>query len=220
MSTGEAHCFSRLVPFYLYIMLKITDTVFIKSITDTRNRPEPLFPEFAFAGRSNVGKSSLINCLLNRHNFARISKSPGKTRTINYFLINQRFYLVDLPGYGFARVPPAEQKKWQFMIENYLIRNFQLKVLYVLIDSVAGMKKNDLQLFEWLHFQNIYYRVILTKTDRIGRQQQQLRIQELRKILPLEEMRSDIISFSARNRSGRDDLLNDINSFLQNQPVP
>lgn len=197
-------------------MLKISSITFVKSITDIKNRPEPLHPEFAFAGRSNVGKSSLINCLLNRRNLARISKTPGKTRTINYYLINNIFYLVDLPGYGFARVPPVEQKKWQSMIENYLIKNPCLKVLYVLIDSVTGMKKNDLQLFEWLHFQNIYYRVILTKFDRIGVQRRQLRIQEIRNSLPLYEIQSDVISFSARDRTGRNDLLNDINIFLKN----
>jgi GTP-binding protein len=197
-------------------MLKISSIAFIKSITDIRDRPEPLYPEFAFAGRSNVGKSSLINCLLNRRNLARISKTPGKTRTINYYLINDIFYLVDLPGYGFARVPPVEQKNWQTMIENYLVKNSCLKVLYVLIDSVTGMKKNDRQLFEWLHFQNIYYRVILTKSDRIGTQQRWLRMQEIRSSLPLQEIQSDVISFSARDRTGRNDLLNDINIFLKN----
>jgi GTP-binding protein len=199
-------------------MLKITSITFVKSITDIRNRPEPFYPEFAFAGRSNVGKSSLINCLLNRRNLARISKSPGKTRTINYYLVNDNFYLVDLPGYGFARVPPAEQKKWQTMIEKYLVKNSYLRVLYVLIDSVTGMKKNDIQLFEWLHFQNIYYRVILTKSDRIGTHQRQLRMKEINGSLPLHKIHSGVLSFSARDRSGRDDLLNDINTILRNSP--
>jgi GTP-binding protein len=197
-------------------MLKISSITFVKSITDIRDRPEPFYPEFAFAGRSNVGKSSLINCLLNRRNLARISKTPGKTRTINYYLINYIFYLVDLPGYGFARVPPLEQKKWQTMIENYLVKNSCLKVLYVLIDSVTGIKKNDMQLFEWLHFQNIYYRVILTKSDRIGTQQRRLRMREIRNSLPLQEIQSNVIIFSARDRTGRNDLLNDISIFLRN----
>ncbi|MBN2365468.1 MAG: YihA family ribosome biogenesis GTP-binding protein [Calditrichaeota bacterium] len=189
-------------------MLQIKEVTFVKSITSVKHRPKPLLPEFSFAGRSNVGKSSLINCLLNRNRLAKVSKSPGKTQTLNYFLVNQQFFLVDLPGYGFARVPPAEQNRWKRMIENYLINNKSLCMLYVLVDALVGPKKNDFQLFEWLQFEEIPYQLILTKTDRIGRQKQQQRAVELRQLLNLNNVDSRVILFSSKTKAGRQELLN------------
>lgn len=194
-------------------MLRVKQATFVKSIVQLKDRPTPFLTEFAFAGRSNVGKSSLINSLVNRHNFARISKSPGKTRTINYFLINKSFYLVDLPGYGFARVSEDEKKKWHYMIENYIIQNEFLRLLFVLIDSKVGLQKNDYQLFEWLHGLNIPYIIILTKIDKIQRQILKKRIKEIADISSgIQE--NDILPFSARKKVGKEDILRIMEQFL------
>ena len=187
-------------------MFTLKEVIFVKSIVDQKNRPKPYLPEFAFAGRSNVGKSSLINCLVNRSNFAHVSKSPGKTRTINYYQINDVFYLVDLPGYGFARVSKSEKKSWQKMIENYLIHNHYLKTVFVLIDCKVGLKKSDLELFEWLQFHLITFVIIVTKADRINRNGQSKIISEL--LATLRQVnRKQIIIFSAKTRQGREEIL-------------
>lgn len=194
-------------------MLIVKQAIFVKSIVRLKDRPTPFLTEFAFAGRSNVGKSSLINSLVNRHNFARISKNPGKTRTINYFLINKSFYLVDLPGYGFARVSEDEKKKWHDMIENYIIQNEFLRLLFVLIDSKVGLQKNDYQLFEWLHGLTVPYTVILNKIDKIQRHILKNRIKEIVDISSgIQE--NDILPFSARNKVGKEDILRIMEQYL------
>ncbi len=195
-------------------MLKIKEVQFVKSIVLLKDKPRPFYPEFAFAGRSNVGKSSLINALLNRKNIARVSKQPGKTRSINYFLINRNFYLVDLPGYGFARVSASEKKSWQTMIESYLLHSQELKELFVLIDAVVGPQKNDLQLIDWLRYQGIHFRVIATKTDKLSRSQLQTQLLRMGKMLELPES-EPIIPFSATRRIGRGDLLATIDRLLK-----
>lgn len=199
-------------------MFKIKETIFVKSVVDQKDRPRPNLPEFAFAGRSNVGKSSLINCLVNRSNFAHVSKSPGKTRTINYYKINNIFYLVDLPGYGFARISKEEKKSWQKMIENYLVRNPLLETVFVLIDSKVGLKDSDLELFEWLHFHAIPFKAILTKSDRVNRNSQEKLISELVVMLKSGD-RKQIIVFSVKTRHGRDEILADIVRKLEDKPI-
>ncbi len=194
-------------------MLRITESVFIASITRLRDKPGPNLPEFAVAGRSNVGKSSLINCLVNINNFARVSKSPGKTRTINYYLLNQSFYLVDLPGYGYAKVSKQEQKNWQLMIENYLLKNQFLKQIYVLVDAEIGLKKNDLQLFEWLSFHHIRHKIIMTKADKVKRGQRNLAKIQLQKQLQINNT-ENVILFSSKTRIGKADLLADLHKLL------
>jgi len=195
-------------------MLKIKEATFVKSIIDLKDRPKPFLPEFTFAGRSNVGKSSLINCLVNRNNFARVSKKPGKTRIINYFLINNDFYLVDLPGYGFARIPDADKQKWRSMVEDYIINNKYLIKLFVLIDSRIGMQKNDLQLIHWLQDNLISYQLILTKSDKINRNIQNKRKEEIRATLPFINNGS-IINFSAKSKYGRQDILSIMNELMK-----
>ena len=190
-------------------MLKISDSNFIKSIVDIKDRPSPSFPEFAFSGRSNVGKSSLINCLVNRKKFAKVSKHPGKTRTINYFSINNKIYLVDLPGYGFARVPLTEKEKWRIMIENYLLKNDNLKIIYFLIDIVVGPQKNDLQLVEWLQFNKLPFQIIATKADKISFNRRQEQEQNIKQILNIKN-ENEIILFSSKNKLGRSELLGNI----------
>ncbi|MDQ7039025.1 MAG: ribosome biogenesis GTP-binding protein YihA/YsxC [Aquificota bacterium] len=137
---------------------------FLKSTYD--DFPPPEHPEVVFAGRSNVGKSSLINMVVGQ-NIARVSKDPGRTRMINYFLLEDTVYLVDVPGYGFARVPKEERERWRKMMENYFKeRKDNIKLLFLLIDSVAGVQRLDERMVEWLQFYGIPFEVVLTKTDK------------------------------------------------------
>jgi len=195
-------------------MLKIKNAVFIKSIGKMAERPQLVLPEFAFAGRSNVGKSSLINTLLNRKSIAHVSKSPGKTRSINYILVNDALYFVDLPGYGFAKVSQAEKKRWQILIEKYLLRNEHLKIVYVLIDSKVGFKANDLQLIEFLQYHQIYFEIILTKADKIGSQIQKQRMNDLSRLLDWKKGQG-IHLFSAKSRTGVSGILGSIHHCLK-----
>lgn len=194
-------------------MLKIKNVTFIKSIVNLKDRPRPALPEIAIVGRSNVGKSSLVNCLVNIKNFARVSKQPGKTQTINYFSVDDRFYLVDLPGYGFARVSKQAKKSWQKMIEDYLLNSKTLKTLIVLIDSKVGPKDNDLQLIEWLRFNDISYRVIATKVDKISKSARPARAKQIYEKLGLSP-REPLLFFSAKDRTGREEVLQYINELL------
>lgn len=151
---------------------------FVKSIKDIKNKPEISFPEIAFAGRSNVGKSSLMNAILNRKKLVKISSTPGKTQLINYFLINDKFYFVDLPGYGYANIPKSILKSWQKMIESYILKNLNLRLVALLIDSRHDIMNSDLQMAEWLDHNTIPFIIVLTKTDKLPKTklQRQLKI--------------------------------------------
>lgn len=151
---------------------------FVKSIKDIKNKPEISFPEIAFAGRSNVGKSSLMNAILNRKKLVKISSTPGKTQLINYFLINDKFYFVDLPGYGYASLPKSILKSWQKMIESYILKNSNLRLVALLIDSRHDIMNSDLQMAEWLDHNTIPFIIVLTKTDKLPKTklQRQLKI--------------------------------------------
>lgn len=142
---------------------------FVKSIKDIKNKPEISFPEIAFAGRSNVGKSSLMNAILNRKKLVKISSTPGKTQLINYFLINDKFYFVDLPGYGYASIPKSILKSWQKMIESYILKNSNLRLAALLIDSRHDIMNSDLQMAEWLDHNTIPFIIVLTKTDKLSK---------------------------------------------------
>lgn len=194
-------------------MLKIKNAEFVKSITHLKDCPRPALPEIAIVGRSNVGKSSLINCLVNVKNIARVSKQPGKTRTINYIAVNNKFYLVDLPGYGFAKVSKQEQKGWQKIIEDYLLNSKQLKVLVLLIDSKTGPKENDLQLLEWLEYQRIPCRIVATKSDKISRSARAIQAKQIYEKLNLNPQ-EPLLFFSAKNRSGREEILEYLSRIL------
>ncbi len=194
--------------------MKIRKAQFVKSTLRKGEGPHPPLPEFAFVGRSNVGKSSLINTLVNIKNFARVSKQPGKTRAVNYFIINDAFYLVDLPGYGFAKVSKAEKQKWQEAIEGYLLENPRLQLLFVLVDAKVGVKPADEQLVEWLQYHHIPFQVIATKADQIGRSKWQGAIQEIQKRLRLLPDQP-VILFSAKTRLGRDEVWKVIENHLK-----
>ncbi|MBQ6361163.1 MAG: YihA family ribosome biogenesis GTP-binding protein [Lachnospiraceae bacterium] len=171
----------------------------------TSKLPDNLLPEFAFSGKSNVGKSSLINALMNRKSLARTSAQPGKTQTINYYNINKAFYLVDLPGYGFAKVPESEKVKWGKMIEGYLKSSKQLKQIFLLIDIRHEPGKNDVTMYDWIVHQGYEPVIIATKADKIKPRQIPVQVKLIRNTLG---MKADgvIIPFSSLTKSGRDEI--------------
>lgn len=146
----------------------------------TSKLPENLLPEVAFAGKSNVGKSSLINALMNRKSYAKTSSQPGKTQTINFYNINQSMYLVDLPGYGYTKIAESEKRKWGVMVENYLHSSKQLKAVFLLIDIRHDPSANDRTMYEWILHQGYEPVVIATKSDKIKRSQLQKQIKAVR----------------------------------------
>lgn len=147
--------------------MEIKEARFVMSNTDVKKCPAPDKPEYAFIGRSNVGKSSLINRLTNKKSLAKISGKPGKTRLINHFLINEEWYLVDLPGYGYAEVPKKERLKWEQFIKRYILQRENLYCLFVLVDSRHEPQKPDLEFMEWLGISEIPFTIIFTKTDKL-----------------------------------------------------
>ena len=171
----------------------------------TSSIPDHTMPEIAFAGKSNVGKSSLINALMNRKALARTSAQPGKTQTINFYNINQAMYLVDLPGYGFAKVPESERVKWGKMIERYLHRSKQLKAVFLLVDIRHKPSGNDKTMYDWIVYQGFHPIIIATKLDKLKRSQIEKCIREVRTGLGLQS--DDIlIPFSSVTRQGRDEI--------------
>lgn len=145
----------------------IQKTEFISSNTDYRKCPKTDKPEYAFIGRSNVGKSSLINQLINRKNLARVSSTPGKTRLINHFLINDSWFLVDLPGYGYAKISKKEREKWQEMINKYFLNRTNLVLSFILIDSRIEMKDSDKDFINWFGEKQLPFAIVFTKTDKL-----------------------------------------------------
>ena len=171
----------------------------------TSKIPDNTLPEIAFAGKSNVGKSSLINALMNRKSLARTSSSPGKTQTINFYNINSEMYLVDLPGYGYAKVSETEKAKWGKMIENYLHTSKQLRAVFLLIDIRHEPGKNDKTMYDWIVYQGYQPIIIATKLDKLKRSQVQKAIKVVRTGLGLKG--SDIvIPFSAETKQGREEI--------------
>ena len=162
-------------------------------------------PEFAFAGKSNVGKSSLINALMNRKAYARTSAQPGKTQTINFYNINDAMYYVDLPGYGYAKVSQTEKEKWGKMIERYLHKSKQIRQVFLLIDIRHEPGANDKQMYEWIVYNGYRPVIIATKLDKINRSQIQKHVKMVRTGLGMQK--DDIlIPFSAETKQGRDEI--------------
>lgn len=180
----------------------------------TSKLPENAFPEVAFAGKSNVGKSSLINGLLNRKSLARTSSQPGKTQTINFYKVNGDLYLVDLPGYGYAKVSNEIKAKWGRMIENYLHGSKQLKAVFLLVDIRHEPSANDKDMYQWIVAQGYEPVIIATKLDKIKRSQVQKQIKTLKeglKLLP----GTQLIPFSAETKQGWDEIWDVICSFVE-----
>ena len=177
--------------------------------------PNNQLPAVAFAGRSNVGKSSLINALMNRKSYARTSSQPGKTQTINYYRINDQIYCVDLPGYGFARVSREEKEAWGKMIEKYLVTSEQLAAVFLLLDIRHRPNANDKQMFDWIQYMGYQAIVIATKADKIKRSQIPGQLRQMK-----EELKADedtiIIPFSALTKQGREDIWDLMDQVIEN----
>ena len=179
----------------------------------TSTLPDNQYPEFAFAGKSNVGKSSLINGLMNRKSLARTSAQPGKTQTINFYNINDECYFVDLPGYGYARANEEIKAKWGKMIENYLHRSKQLKAVFLLVDIRHEPSGNDRLMYEWILNQGFEPVIIATKLDKINRSQIQKQIKLIKEGLKVVKG-TVVIPYSAQTKQGRDEIYELLDSYL------
>ena len=178
--------------------------------------PQNQYMEVAFAGKSNVGKSSLINALMNRKSLARTSSQPGKTQTINFYNINNELYFVDLPGYGYAKVSVAEKEKWGKMIERYLNKSKKLRLVFLLIDIRHEPGANDRQMYQWILNQGYEPVIIATKLDKINRSQIQKHLKMIRtglKVIPETLM----IPFSSQTKQGRDEIYQLLDSYLEKE---
>lgn len=171
----------------------------------TSKLPDNKLPEIAFAGKSNVGKSSLINALMNRKSYARISATPGKTQTINFYNINGELYLVDLPGYGYAKVSEKEKIEWGKMVERYLHRSKNLRAVFLLVDIRHEPSANDKVMYEWIVSQGFKPVIIATKLDKIKRSQVDKQLKMIRQSLKLLPGTS-VIPFSSVTKQGRDEI--------------
>ena len=177
----------------------------------TSKLPENLMPEVAFAGKSNVGKSSLINGLLNRKALARTSSEPGKTQTINFYNVNKELYFVDLPGYGYAKVSKEIQAKWGVMIEKYLQTSKQLKAVMLLIDIRHEPSANDKNMYQWIISNGYEPVIIATKLDKINRSQKDKHVKMIKKGLGVLDG-TIVIPFSSKTKQGREEILDFISS--------
>ncbi len=201
----------------------IKSAEFIKSAVKPSQYTEPVFPEIAFAGRSNVGKSSLINTLVNRKKLVKTSSKPGMTQLINFFIINNNISFVDLPGYGYAKVSKKIRKTWGKMIELYLATRRNLLGLVLLIDIRRGPEKEELELIEWLKQRRINVVIVFTKADKLSKPKQQKAVAVSLKKLPVNNSdhvdgidKNDLILFSAKSRLGKEILLKKI-EYITNQ---
>lgn len=188
--------------------MKIRSAKFVISNTDVRKCPGEPFPEYAFIGRSNVGKSSLINMITGNRNLAKTSGKPGKTQLINHFLINDSWFLVDLPGYGYAKVSKDQRKTFQKFIKDYFNKRMQLACSFVLIDSRHEPQRIDLEFMEYLGEHGIPFCIVFTKADKLGRTGLEKNLQHYKKVMleSWEEMPQYFVSSSADKR-GRDEIL-------------
>ncbi len=178
----------------------------------TSKLPDNQLPEVAFAGKSNVGKSSLINVLMNRKSLARTSSQPGKTQTINFYNVNQELYIVDLPGYGYAKVSKSVSEKWGPMIENYLHTSGQLRMVFLLIDLRHPPTKNDVQMYRWILSNGFSPVIIATKADKVKKSQLPKHLKILKETLRVIEG-VPVIPFSSVTKAGRDEIWDLIETY-------
>lgn len=197
--------------------MKIQEAKFAGSSTRVSQKPRRSLPEFAFIGRSNVGKSSLINMLCGNSKLAMTSSTPGKTKVVNHFLINDTWYLVDLPGYGYAKMPRKAQQELEDVIRDYIHNSEELVMLFVLVDSRHDIQRIDLDFIRELGENGIPFAIILTKTDKQGPNVLKAQIEKDEMLLSEDwEELPHILCSSSQNRSGKDDILNYVDSILKN----
>ncbi|MBS4022967.1 MAG: YihA family ribosome biogenesis GTP-binding protein [Dethiobacter sp.] len=193
--------------------MKIISADYTASAVKQEQFPKIELPEFAFVGRSNVGKSTLLNSLLNRKKLAHTSSTPGKTRTINFFLINNSFYFVDLPGYGYARVSMEMKKSWGIFAESYLRERETLKLIIMLVDIRHPPTDQDRDMYEWLIHFDLPTVIVATKTDKISRSKRQLHVDQIRKGLGLGPQ-GPVILYSAETGEGKEEVWRRIVQYL------
>jgi len=186
---------------------------FVRSAKLKKDYNNQEFPEIAIVGKSNVGKSSLINALTNNSKLARVSKQPGKTRLVNFFLLNQQFYLVDLPGYGFARVSKAEKETWDEMMRTYFENSKQLRAVILLLDIRHKPTKEDIAMLHYIEYYAIPYVVCLTKADKIAKSKRKNEAVHKRKEIP-SSFAYDIIPISSEEGYGKQELLDYLERYL------
>jgi GTP-binding protein len=192
--------------------MKIKDVEFVKSAVKPDQYPEYDFPEIGFAGRSNVGKSSLINTLIQRKDMVKTSSKPGCTQLINFFLVNGDLSFVDLPGYGYAKVSKKIRAQWQPMVELYLSKRASLFGLILLIDIRRDPGKEEFELVKWLESHGMPYLIVLTKADKLSKTKQTKRVTAI--CSQLNREKSGVILFSTKTRQGRDTVLEEINDLI------
>ena len=193
-------------------MMIVKSAEFVISAAKSGQYPAGDFPEIAFGGRSNVGKSSLINTLLNRKRLVKTSSTPGRTQLLNFFIINEAFFFVDLPGYGYARVPAAVRKHWGPMIENYLKNSRALKALVLIMDIRRIPGQEEINFIAWLDRFDIARILVLTKTDKLSKTKQIKQRQDAARALAVEP--DDLILFSTKSRKGKAELWQAIAQFI------
>lgn len=193
--------------------MNIKSAEFVKSAVKVKDYPNAVSGEIAFAGRSNVGKSSLINAILNRRQLAKTGSTPGKTRTINFFLIDEDFYFVDLPGYGYAKVSRTMRQSWSIMVENYLKAERPIKALVLIIDIRRDPGDYEMTLVEWLNYYRIPVVIVLTKADKLSGNKRAVRVREIARLLNIEK--EEAVLFSARTREGSAKLWEYLIRFLE-----
>lgn len=193
--------------------MKVTDAKLVISAVGPKQYPAEVLPEIALAGRSNVGKSSFINKLINRKHLARTSSKPGKTQTLNFYLINEQFYLVDVPGYGYAKVSKAERKRWGRFIEEYLSTREQLRAVVQLTDIRHKPTKDDQLMHEWLVYHQIPIIIVATKADKIPKGKIQKHVKDIRTVLHAQKQ-VPIIPFSAETGFGKDEAWKALVAYL------
>ena len=185
--------------------MKVTQAEIVISAVKPEQYPAEMLPEFALAGRSNVGKSSFINKMINRKNLARTSSKPGKTQTLNFYLINEMLHFVDVPGYGFAKVSKTEREAWGRMIETYLTSREQLRAVLLIIDLRHPPSKDDVMMYNFLKHYEIPVVVIATKADKIPKGKWQKHVKVVKETLDLQQG-DEVITFSSETGQGKDEV--------------
>ena len=193
--------------------MKIRSTEMVVSAVNRNQYPTEGLPEIALVGRSNVGKSSTINTLLNRRNFARTSQTPGKTRTINFFLINNEFYFVDLPGYGYAKIAKSEKEKWGVIMERYLQDRNELCAIFLLVDIRHEPTNDDVMMYDYLKYYNIPVTIIATKSDKVSKNSYDKNKRIIKDTLKLVES-DNLILFSTVTKEGKQDIYGTIEACM------
>ena len=190
----------------------IKSAEFVTSAVKPSQYPPAVLPEIAFAGRSNVGKSSLINTLVNRKRLVKTSSTPGRTQLINFFNINEKFSFVDIPGYGYAKVPAAVKKKWGPMIETYITTRKTLKGVVLIMDLRRTPGPEEMNMLDWLNHYDIPSVPVLTKSDKLSKTRQQKQLKEISNTLSADK--DNLILFSAKSRQGKDEVWDAVKKLI------